>query len=288
MPGALPASLSRVARSGSPARRRRRRSQSGSSSDGGGSVRAPAGTLISRTRFSKPRRRADEEHPAAVGSRPCSGAGSRAGRTRSRPRCASIVVSPTSRVTLPSRIQNASSSRWWTWSGAFRPGRLRHLDDRELSAGVGARRPDHGERSEPPARLTLVAPHRHRGEGCHVGLLRHRSSLSLSEERDRVPPCAVAPAAHDADAPCRDDERRVARLQRPDAGRRRTCARAATSRSHGARSRRRPAPAARRPRARRRPRTTGRERRGRGSRRRPRAASRAPPVSALQASCRPR
>ncbi len=44
---------------------------------------------------------ADEEHPAAV--------------VAAR---ASIVVPPTSRVTSPSRIQNASSSRWRTWSGA--------------------------------------------------------------------------------------------------------------------------------------------------------------------------
>ena len=85
------------------------------------------------------------------------------------------------------------------------------------------------------------------------------------------------------DAPLRDDEGDVARLQDPPRIGDDRCGRAPTSPARTARSRLAPrASAVRRPRrARRRPRTARPAPRGRGSRTRPRTASRAPPACAL-------
>ena len=227
--------------------------------------------------------RHDEQHPAAVGRRPCSGAGCHAGRRRQSPALAWIVLSPTSNVTSPSRIQKVSSSRWWTCRGAGRAGRLGDLDDAQQAARLLGGERDLGQAGEPPARLSLALAGQRRLERLRVvGHASSFSGLRQVQERDRDAPRAVRRAAHDVDPRGGHDERRLARLQYAaqagDVG----VGRRSTARRRLGRSPRRRVPRGR-PRApsRRTRRTACRTRRDRAPRRRPRTASRAPPASAL-------
>ena len=94
------------------------------------------------------------------------------------------------------------------------PGRLGHLDDRHLPAGVGPCRPDHGEAAEPPACVSLVSPNE-RPAPASVSSARSLLLLGLvvdGQKRDRVAPGAVGAAAHDIRALCREHERDVVGL----------------------------------------------------------------------------
>src|SRR5262245_29347445 len=128
-----------------------------------------------------------------------------------------MVVSPTSNVTSPSRIQKPSSSRWCTWSGASRPGAsvISTIASRPpVSAAVAlstARLPSHQRASPPPLGTATGA------SGCGVGgagarlvscvvwvmwvMVSLLAGLVETQERDDVPPGAVAPAAHHVGAP---------------------------------------------------------------------------------------
>ena len=108
-------------------------SQSGSSAgDAGGSVRLGAGTLMSRTRSSKPPgvRMKSRRHPSG---RPCSGAGCRAGRTRSRRRGPRSWRRRPRSVTSPSRIQNALVLAVVDVQRRLGARRLGDLDDRSAA-----------------------------------------------------------------------------------------------------------------------------------------------------------
>ena len=149
-------------------------SSSGIGWSAGGRVRLWAGSLVALTRSSKPARGQHEE-TGSLSRRPCSGVGHRAGRRQSR------------RHPPGSFSHRPRMSR--------HPRGVRHLHDRQVSAGVCRRGLDHGQGTEPPARLPLSAPHCKRVDHRCVPSL--ASSISRSEIACRQLPrhtlCPVLP-----------------------------------------------------------------------------------------------